>query len=77
LITTVTSVISVAAMGFTSIMSIVAVAVLILLLCAKEFTGTSQSLSCWRSSRFLSVGIIPLVMAFAAIVVIRIAEILA
>ena len=76
-VTTVTSITSVAAMGFTSVVSVAAVVVLILLLGTKELTGASGSLFCRLSSRFLNVGIIPLVMAFTVIVVARIFEILA
>ena len=74
-ITTVTAITSIAATATT--ISIAAVAFLILLLIAKELTGAGQSLSSRLSSRFLNVCITPLVMVFAAIVVVRVIQVLA
>ena len=71
---TTTTVTSIAAMGFTSIMGIAGVVLLILLLVAKELAGAGHSQSFRLSSRFLNVGIIPLVMVFAVIVAVKIAE---
>ena len=77
MVTTVTTVTSIAAIGFASVMSIAAVVTLILFLSAGELTGAGQSPLSRLISRFLKVGIIPLVMVFAAIVVVRIIEVLA
>ena len=70
-VTTVTTVTSIAAMG------LAAVVLLILLLIAKELTGAGQSLFSRLSSRFLNVGVIPLIIVFAIIVAVRISEALA
>ena len=76
-ITTVTTVITIAALGLTAAMSIAAVVILIAFLTTKELAGSGGNSSSLRVGRFLSVGIIPLLMAFAVVVVVKIAEVLA
>jgi hypothetical protein len=74
--TTVTTVITVAAMGLTAAVSIAAVASLIFFLTVKELASAGESGTSLRIARFFSIGILPLVMAFAVIVAVRIAEVL-
>ena len=77
MVATVTTVTSLAAMRFAPTLSIAAVFSLILFLIAKQLTGAGQSLSSRPISRFLNVGIIPLIVVFAAIVVVNIIDVLA
>ncbi len=74
---TVTTVTTIAAMGLAATVSLVAIVTLIVFLTAKELTGASSSPSSRLTARFLSVGILPMVMAFAVIVGVKIVEILA
>ena len=77
-VTTVTTVITV--VGITTIgaaIAIVVVASLMLFLCIKELASASQSLHLRLISRQSTVGIIPLLMVFAAIAVVKIFEVLA
>ena len=76
-ITTVTTVITIAALGLTAAMSIAAVVILIAFLTTKELAGSGGNGYSIRVGRFLSVGIIPLLMAFAVVVVVKIFEVLA
>ncbi len=76
-ISTITTVTTIAAMGLTAVISVAAVVVLILFLTTKELASTSQSSSPKLIAKFLSIGILPLVMAFVTIVAIKIAEVLA
>jgi len=71
---TITTVTTIAAMGFTATISAAAVVVLIAFLTARELTSANSSPSSRLTARFLSVGILPMVMAFAVIVAVRIAE---
>jgi len=79
MITTVTTstITTVAAMGLTATISIVAVVTLIGFLTTKELASANLSPSSQLIARFLSVGILPMVMAFAIIVAVKIAEVLA
>jgi len=76
-VTTVTTVTTIAALGLTAAISIATVVLLMLFLTTKELAGASGSGFSLRIARFASVGILPLVMAFAVIVVIKIVEVLA
>ncbi len=76
-VTTVTTVTTIAALGFTGIISIAAVVLLMLFLTTKELAGATSSGFSLRIAKFASVGILPLVMAFAVIVVLKIVEVLA
>ena len=76
-VTTVTTVTTIAALGFTGVISIAAVVLLILFLTTKELAGASSRGSSLRVAKFISVGILPLVMAFTVIVAMKIVEVLA
>ena len=77
MITTVTtsSVTMIAAMGLIATISVAAAVALIALLTTKELASASRSPSSRRTARFLNVGILPMVMAFAVIVAVKIAEV--
>ena len=75
-VTTVTTVTSIAALGLTTVLGIVAVVSLIFLLAAKELASTKSSGAFLRIARFVNVGIVPLLIAFAVIVAVDITLIL-
>ena len=74
---TVTTVVTIAAMGLTGVISIAAVVSLALFLTTKELVSVGTSKSARFTARFLNIGILPLIMAFVVMVVVKIAEILA
>ena len=74
---TVTTITTIAAMGLTAAFSITAIATLVGFLATKELASATHSSSPQRVAKFLSVGIIPLVMAFVVIVAIKFVELLA
>ena len=74
---TTSTITTIAAMGLTTTMSIAAVVALIGFLTTKELASANLSPSSQLIARFFSVGILPMVMAFAVIVTVRIADILA
>ena len=76
-VTTVTTVTTIAALGLTAAVSIAAVVLLVLFLTTKELAGASGSRFSLRIAKFVSVGILPLVMAFVVIVAMKIVEVLA
>jgi|TARA_B100001971_G_C17770269_1_gene324568 hypothetical protein len=76
-VTTVTTVTTIAALGLTGVLSIASVVLLMLFLTTKELAGASGSGFSLRMARFVSVGILPLVMAFAVIVVMKVVEVIA
>jgi len=73
--TTVTSVTTM--LDFGMILGLVAIIALAVFLCAKELATSSENSSHRPLARFLDVGIIPLVIAFAIIVIVTVMEILA
>jgi hypothetical protein len=75
-VTTVTTVTAIAAVGLTAAISAAAVITLMAFLTSRELTMVSQSRLGWRIARFATVGILPLVMAFAVILAVKITEIL-
>ena len=75
-VTTVTTVTTIAALGLTTALSVAAVITLMVFLASRELASTGLSRFSWRIARFASVGILPLVIAFAAIVAVKIAEVL-
>ena len=75
--TTVTTVSTIAAMGLTAAISMAAIVTLIGFLSTRELAVASHSRPQQHIARFLSVGIIPLIMVFAVIVIVKIAEVLA
>ena len=72
----ITTVTTITAMGLTAAISAVTLATLMVFLATRELAGASNSRLSWRIARFASVGILPLVTVFAAIVIVRIAEVL-
>ena len=76
MITTVTTVTTIAAMGLTAAISIVAIVSLIVFLTSKELAAANRSGTFLRIAKFVNVAILPLVMAFAVIVAVKIASIL-
>lgn len=76
-VTTVTTVTTIAALGLTGIISIGAVLLLTFFLITRELAGATSSGFSLRIAKFTSVGILPLVMAFVVIVVLKIIEVLA
>jgi hypothetical protein len=71
--TTVTTVTAIAAMGLTATLSIAATILLIFFLSTRELAGTKGSGFPLRVSRFVSIGIVPLLITFAVIAIIQIA----
>jgi hypothetical protein len=76
-VTTITTITTIAALGLTATISIAAIITLIAFLTTKELAGAGGSSSSMRVGKYLSVGVIPLLMAFAAVVGVKIAEVLA
>ncbi len=76
-VTTVTTITTFAVLGLTGVISIAAVVLLMLFLATKELAGASRLGFSLRIAKFVSVGILPLVMVFAVIVTVKIVEVLA
>ena len=74
---TITTVTTVAAIGLTAVISIAAIVSLIFFLSIKELAKAGESDTSLRTAKFFSVGILPLVMAFAVIVTVKVIEVLA
>ena len=74
---TITTVTTIAAMGLGLFIGIVAVAVLVIFLIAKELAGASRFPRFRVLGKHLNVGIMPLVIAFSVIVGTKIGESLA
>ena len=72
--TTVTTVTTVAALGLTAAIGIAAVVSLIAFLTTKELADARSSSTSFRIAKFASVGIVPLVVAFAVMVAVEIAK---
>ena len=75
-VSTVTTVTIIAALGLTVAISLAAIVALMVFLATRELATAGYSRFSLRIARFASVAILPLVMAFAVIVAVRIAEIL-
>ena len=75
-ISTITTVSTIAALGLTATISIAAAIALIVFLSSRELASAGGGSKSMRVGRYLSIGIIPLLMAFAAFVGVRIAEVL-
>jgi len=71
-VTTVTTVTTIAALGLTTIIGIAATLTLMVFLATRELASTGHSRFALRIAKFASVGILPLVMAFAAVVAVEI-----
>jgi len=76
-VTTITTITTIAALGLTATISIAAMITLIAFLTTKELASSGGNSSSMRVGKYLSVGIIPLLMAFAVVVGVKIAEVLA
>jgi hypothetical protein len=75
--TTVTTVTAIAAMGLTAAISIATASILVFFLTTKELATAKGSGFSSRLGRFLSIGTVPLLMAFAVIMVVKIVQVLA
>ena len=71
---TITTITTIAAMGLTAAISMAAIITLIGLMATKELSGATNLNSPQRIARFLGVGILPLIMVFAVVVVVKITE---
>jgi len=74
--TTVTTVTMIAAMGLTATLSIAATILLIFFLSTKELAAAKDSGASLRISRYVSIGIVPLLMIFAVVMVIQLLQLL-
>ena len=74
--TTVTTVTAIAAMGLTATLGLAAMVLLIFFLSTKELAAARDSGVSLRISRFVSIGIVPLLMTFAVITVLQIIQVL-
>ena len=74
--TTVTTVTAIAGMGLTAALGVAATVLLIFFLSTKELAAARGSGTSLRISRFLSIGIAPLLIIFAVLTVIQIAQML-
>ena len=74
--TTVTTVTAIAAMGLTATLSIAATILLVFFLSTKELVAAKGTGTTLLISRFLSIGVIPLLMTFAVITILQIVQIL-
>ena len=75
-ISTVTTVTTVAALGMVAALSVAAIVTLIAFLATKELVSVRADGSSQRMGTFLSVGITPLLMVFAVIVILAISEVI-
>lgn len=75
-ITTVTTVTTVAVLGIGTAVSIAAAIALVLFLAARELAGTSNSGVAVRIAKLATIGILPLLMAFAVMVAVKFAEVI-
>lgn len=74
--TTVTTVTAIAAMGLTAAVSIAAIVSLIVFLTTKEVAGASNTNTRLRVAKFVNVGIVPLVIVFSVIVIVKLLEVI-
>lgn len=75
-VTTITTVTAIAVLGLTTTISIAAVITLIGFLTTRELVSTSNSRFLLHIAKFATVVILPLVIAFAVVIAVRIAELL-
>lgn len=76
MVTTVTTVTTLVALGISAVIGVIAVITLIAFLVTREMANTSNSGLSLRLARFASIGILPLIMAFATIIIVKITELL-
>ncbi|MCL4294108.1 MAG: hypothetical protein KJ077_00170 [Anaerolineae bacterium] len=72
----VTTVTTVTAFASTTSLGVIGIAILLLLLMQKEFVATRSSLQSKTLGQVLNIAIMPLLVIFALIVVVKLAEIL-
>lgn len=75
-ITTVTTVTTVAAIGISAVFSVAAVVALVAFLATKELASASNNGLPLRIAKLTTIGIFPLAIAFAVMVVVRVAPLL-
>ena len=75
-VTTVTTVTTTAALGLGTVISVVAIVAAMAFLAARELASAGHSSLSLRIASFATVGIFPLVIVFAVIVALKIAEVL-
>ncbi|MBI2850919.1 MAG: hypothetical protein HYX80_07780 [Chloroflexi bacterium] len=75
-VTTVTTITTVAAIGLGAAVSITAVIALVAFLATRELASASNNGFLLRVARLTSIGIIPLIITFAVIVAVKLAELL-
>ena len=73
---TITTVTTIAALGISAVISMAAVIALTAFLATKELAHAGNSQIALRIARFASVGILPLIMSFIVLVVIKVIELL-
>jgi hypothetical protein len=76
-ISTVTTVTTAAAVGLTAVVSGIVIVGLIAFLATKELASASSSGTALRVARYLGIAIIPMLMAFAVIMTVKVIDILA
>jgi len=74
--TTVTTITTIAAMGLTATLSIAATILLIFFMSTKELAAARGSGTSLRISRFVGIGIIPLLMIFVVVLVLQFIQLL-
>ncbi|MFC2069987.1 hypothetical protein ACFLTB_02280 [Chloroflexota bacterium] len=75
-VTTITTITTIATLGISAFISIAAIAALVIFLVTRELAVSSNSPVSTRIAKFASVGILPLVIAFAIVVIVKIIEVL-
>ncbi len=75
-VTTVTTVTAIATLGLTTIIGVAGAITLIVFLATRELASTGRSGIALRIAKFAGVGILPLVMVFASVVVMEIIKVL-
>jgi len=74
---TVTTVTTIAAMGLTAAVSMIAVATLLGFLTTKELAGAMSSSVSQRLARYITIGVLPMVIVFVVVVAVKIFAVLA
>ena len=75
-VTTVTTITTMVTLGISAVVGVVAVITLIAILVTRELATTGNSGLSLRIAKFASIGILPLIMAFATIIIVKITELL-
>lgn len=74
-VTTISTITTISAFGMVAVLSIAAIITLIAFLATKELVSARADGSSQRIGRFLNVGITPLLMVFAVVVILAVIEI--